>query len=119
MHTVARWISVLLHPVFMPLYTIGLAMWIDPHLAYFMPEQAKWITLAMIMVMTVAFPLTSTLLLMRAEMITSLEMPSRQERMVPFSMTVLYYGMTYYLLSRSPLHPLVLAQHGDHSKAQV
>ncbi|MDQ3100839.1 MAG: hypothetical protein M3R08_05595 [Bacteroidota bacterium] len=109
MLTAARWISILLHPVFMPLYTIALVMWMDPDLVYFLPDQARYIMLTMIFVMTVAFPLTSTLLLLRAHLLTSLEMRTSQERIAPFGMTLLYYCMTYYLLRQSPLHPVVLS----------
>lgn len=109
MVTAARWISVLLHPLFMPLFTLALVFRVDPHLAYFLPDQVRYIILAMVTVMTIAFPMVSTLLLLRARMLTSLEMPTRQERVAPFLMTLLYYGMTYYLLQRSPLHPAVLS----------
>jgi hypothetical protein len=109
MKALARLLSVVLHPLFMPLYTVALAMWLDPRLFFFVPTEARWVLLAMVAVMTVAFPLTSALLLLRAEMIGSLEMATREERIAPFVMGVLYYGMTYYLLRRSPLHPAVLS----------
>ncbi len=109
MRIVARWISVLLHPVFMPLYTLALAIWLDPHIGYFLAEEARYIVLAMVAVMTVAFPLVSTLLLLRAKCISSLEMHDREERIAPFTMTMLYFGMAYYLLRESPLHPAILS----------
>lgn len=109
MVTAARWISVLLHPLFMPLYTLALVLWVDPHLAYFLPDHVRYFMLAMVTVMTILFPMVSTLLLLRARMLTSLEMPTREERVAPFVMTLLYYCMTYYLLQQSPLHPVVLS----------
>jgi hypothetical protein len=63
----------------------------------------------MLALMTVAFPITSALLLMRSGLVDSLEMHTRQERIAPYVMTLVYYGMTYYLLRRTPLHPAVLA----------
>jgi hypothetical protein len=84
-----------------------LAMHVDPHVAYFLSENARWITIIMVAVMTVAFPLTSTLLLMRAGLITDLHMPAREERIIPFGMALMYLGMTFYLLRQSPLHPVV------------
>jgi hypothetical protein len=109
MRRAAGWLSVLLHPVFMPLYTLALAMRVDPHLAWSMPEQARWITLAMVAVMTVAFPLTSTLLLLRAGILSDLQMHRKEERIAPFVMTLLYLTMTWYLLRQSPLHPVALS----------
>ncbi len=107
MRSTARWISVLLHPIFMPLITIALAMQVDPHVAYFLPLHLRGVTLMMLGVMTVAFPFTSILLLLRARMITSIHMPTREERVVPYGMMVIYLGMTYYLLRHSPLDMIV------------
>lgn len=112
MTTLARLISYLLHPLLMPTITLWLALELDSHLAYFLNEDARWVVLGMVGLMSIAFPLTSALLLMRAGLITSLEMPQRSERVAPFVMTLLYYGMTWYLLSRTPLHPMALALFG-------
>ncbi|MBK9175285.1 MAG: hypothetical protein IPM46_02885 [Flavobacteriales bacterium] len=112
MHRAARLLSYALHPLLMPVLTLWLALELDLQLGYFLDERSRWMVLAMVGLMTIAFPLTSALLLVRAGLITSLEMPTRRERIAPFAMTVLYYGMTWYLLSRSPLHPLMLALFG-------
>ena len=109
MKQAAHALSVLLHPLFMPLISLWLVMRVDPHLAFFLPEQARWMVLLMVAVMTVAFPLTSTLLLMRAGIVGDLRMPGRRERLAPFVMTLIYQAMAYYLLRQSPLHPAVLA----------
>lgn len=109
MRTAARWLSVLLHPIFLPTYTLGLALRLDPHLAFFLPAEAQWITLGMVALMTIAFPITSTLLLLRAGLISSLEMPARRERIAPYVMTMIYFAMAWYLLRRTPLHPAVHA----------
>ncbi len=105
MYPVARLLSIVLHPLLMPTYTLWLALHVDPRLGYFLGEQGMLVLLGMVALMTVAFPLTSTLLLLRAGLITSLEMPTRSERIAPYVMSLLYYGMTWYLLSRTPLHP--------------
>lgn len=112
MHRIARLLSYALHPLLMPVLTLWLALELDLRLGYFLDERARWVVLAMVGLMTVAFPLTSALLLMRAGLLSSLEMPTRRERIAPFAMAVLYYGMTWYLLARSPLHPLALALFG-------
>ncbi len=103
----ARWLSVLLHPLFMPVITLWLAFRFDPHLAFFLPEEARWIILGMVALMTIAFPITSALLLLRAGLISSLHMPGRMERIAPYVMTMVYFAMTWYLLRRSGLHPAV------------
>ncbi|MEX1131847.1 MAG: hypothetical protein WEC15_01355 [Flavobacteriales bacterium] len=105
----AHTISILLHPLFMPVLALWTAMQLDPHLSYFLPAQAQWFTLGMVTMMGVVFPLSCMLLLRRAGLITSLEMPHRQERIAPFVMTLIYYGMTYYLLRQTRLDGTVLS----------
>ena len=104
MHPLAHTLSVLLHPLLMPVITLWLAMRFDPHIGYFLDEDRRLILIGLVALMTIAFPLTSTLLLIRAGAISSLTMPRRQERILPYTLTLFYYGLTWYLLSRSMLH---------------
>src|SRR5690606_23250631 len=99
-------------PLLMPTLTLWLALELDMRMGYFLAGQARWVVLGMVALMTIAFPLTSALLLVRAGLVSSLEMPRRQERIAPYVMTLMYYGMTWYLLSRTPLDPLALSLFG-------
>jgi len=109
MRPIARFLSIALHPVFMPTLTVWLLFRLDPHLTYFLKPEGQWIALAMVAVMTAAFPITSMLMLLRARVIGSLEMERREERIAPFGLTLIYFGMAWYLLQRTPLHPAVPA----------
>lgn len=104
MQGLAKFLSVLLHPLFMPLYLVVLIFWIDPYVAFFLPPEHHWIVFGMVALMTIAFPLTSTLLLLRTGLISSLQIPERTERIAPYLLTLIYYGMMWYLLQRTPLH---------------
>lgn len=109
MKALALFLSYALHPLFMPLLMVWLALELDPHLGYFLPPPSRWLMLGMLAIMTIAFPITSALMLERAGLISSLQMPDRLERTAPFAITLVYYGMAYYLLLKTPLHPLVNA----------
>lgn len=109
MKTFAHFLSYALHPLFMPLLTVWLALELDPHLGYFLPPPGRWMMLGMLGIMTIAFPITSALMLQRAGLISSLQMPDHRERTAPFTITLIYCGMAYYLLGKTPLHPLVHA----------
>ncbi len=93
----------------MPVLTVWIALELDPYLGYFLPPPGRWLMLGMLALMTIAFPITSALLLQRSGAISSMEMPYRHERIAPYFMTLIYYGMAYYLLRQTPLHPLVNA----------
>ena len=103
----ARLISILFHPLLMPVMTLALAMWLDPHVAYFMDDQQRLLVLGIVALMTVAFPLTSALLLIRSGMLSGLQMKLRRERIAPYFMTLIYYGLTGFLIARTPLDPIV------------
>ncbi|MBV6404633.1 MAG: hypothetical protein IT228_00470 [Flavobacteriales bacterium] len=105
----AHALSVVLHPVFMPLLTLVLAFRLDPHISFFLPPPVQWFTFGMVAVMTVLFPLSSAVILWRSGAISSLTMPRRQERIAPLTMTLLYLAMALYLLHRGPHHPATLA----------
>ena len=112
MRGVADIFSILLHPLFMPVYTLWLVLWVDPQLGFFLHGPQRIFLLGMVAVMTIAFPLTSALLLIRAGMVDDLRMPDRKQRAAPFIMTLLYFGMTYYLLRHSPAYWPVLPLFG-------
>lgn len=104
----AHWLSVALHPLFMPLVALWAAFHVDPYVGFFLPQQLRWATLGMVLIMAVLFPLTSVLLLRRAGLVTDLGMSRREERIAPFVMTSIYYAMTYYLMRRSNMDTVVL-----------
>lgn len=104
MRIAARWISVLLHPLFMPVYTLVLAFRLDFNLSFFLPAIVLWVTLGMIFVMTVLFPLTSVLMLLRGGFVETLQMRTRQERIAPYVMTLFYYVLAYWLLRKTEHH---------------
>lgn len=104
MRHAALGISMLLHPLFMPVYTLALALRLDLHLSFFLPPQLVWITLGMVFVMTALFPLTSALMLVRGGMVSDLQMRDRRERILPYLMTLFYYALTYWLLRRIEQH---------------
>lgn len=109
MRSAARFLSVLLHPVFMPLFTMALAMRVDPSLAFLVPPGSQRVMLAMLAVMTIAFPVTSTFLLIRAGVVRDWHMHSRQERIAPYIMTLIHFALAYYLFRQSPVHPLLIS----------
>jgi hypothetical protein len=105
MRPLAHALSILLHPLLMPVITLGLAFTLDPHLSYFIEPRSQLVILAMVGIMTVVFPLLSITLLWRSGLVSGPTLPLREERTAPYVMTLFYHGMAYYLLRRSELDP--------------
>ena len=47
----AKLLSIVLHPLLMPLYTVLLALELDPHLGYFLQAERRWLTVGMLALM--------------------------------------------------------------------
>ncbi|MEO8067377.1 MAG: hypothetical protein ABI599_06760 [Flavobacteriales bacterium] len=109
MRTAARVLSILLHPLWMPLFIFLLAFWLVPHLGYFMVPQAIWFNHIVIGVMTGVFPLIGAALMLRARRTNGLVMEDRKQRIAPLLSTLLYYCLTYWLLRKYPHHPAALS----------
>jgi membrane-associated phospholipid phosphatase len=107
MPQLARWLSVLLHPLFMPVIVLTVLLHVDPRIGWYMGPTFRWTLLGLVVLMSVVFPLTSTLLMVRNGLVSRLDMPMRHERIGPYAVTLLYYGATWYLITEFPLHPAI------------
>jgi hypothetical protein len=97
-HKIARFISIVFHPMF----TISLATLIMLNLnAYFVsiiPERLRWTIIALIFANTTLVPTILVWLMARKDIISSLEMPYRKERTVPYLIFAIFYASTYFLM---------------------
>ena len=81
---------------------MALAFWLDEGIGYFTPKELVIYNFIMVFCMTVLFPLISILILLRGKVISSIKIPLREERILPYSMSLFYYGLTYFLLQKFP-----------------
>lgn len=109
MRKAAHVLSLLLHPVWMPTLALLLAFHTDPHLTFTFTPKGQWVIVGMVFVMTAVFPIMSMFMLWRSGAVSELAMPVRKERIVPFLLTLIYFGMAYYLLRRTPNAATTLA----------
>ena len=120
MRLFARWISIALHPLFMPFYTLLLAFALDLHLSFFLAPRVvdlpglgeivvrdEHLLFILVFIMTILFPLSSTIFLQRGGAVSDLRMVSRGERIAPFLLTLFYYALAYWLVRRSDHHEAV------------
>lgn len=109
MRKAAHTLSLLLHPVWMPTFAVVIAFQIDPHLTFSFTPQGRWVLAGMVFIMSALFPVSSMFMLLRSGAVSEPAMPRRKERIVPYLLTLIYFCMTYYLLRRTPNHPVTLA----------
>ena len=90
-------ISILLHPIFMPLMAIHLTLLVLPTLTFTLIYRLELIY-GILIFSTMVLPLVSIFWLIRKGKVSSLEMNSHKERSLPLLKTVIWMSLGYYLL---------------------
>ena len=96
----AQVISVLGHPLFMPLYAFGLLIYTNPYINMMITETSKYFTLGILLVFTIILPILTSVLFKLFGLIDSLYMKTAKERRWPFLLTLIWYYMCIQLLTR-------------------
>ena len=96
----AQVISVLGHPLFMPLYAFGLLIYTNPYINMMITETGKYFTLGILLVFTIILPILTSVLFKLFGLIDSLYMKTTKERRLPFLLTLIWYYMGIQLLTR-------------------
>ena len=94
----AKFISYVFHPLFMPLLAIVLVFNTPTGINHFTHEEVKMLTYKVLFLMTVAMPGLSMLILKQSKLINSLQMETKEERILPFLVQLFYFLLTYFLI---------------------
>ena len=90
-------ISILLHPMFMPILALNLTLLVLPSLAFTLSQNLLLIY-GILIFSTMVLPLISIFWLMQKGKVSSLEMSNHKERSLPLFKTVIWMSFGYYLL---------------------
>lgn len=107
MRLLARALSIVLHPAWMPTILLLLVFNLQPFFGMRLPFRSQLVVCGMVLCMTGLFPLVSTWTMARAGIVSSTLLPRRSDRIAPYLMALIYYAGAYYLLRRMPSHPLL------------
>lgn len=105
---VAKALSVLLYPLFVPTY--GVALFCYAYSIHVMPLVGVWTLIAILgtFILTCLLPITAIWIMMKRGEVSDLQIENPRERTMPFIYTIFGFGCWCYLLI-SVLHaPLVL-----------
>ena len=106
LNTVAKVISVLFHPLVIPVYCL-LVLFSSQSTAGFLNFNIKKLLFLMLMVNNVILPVALLPVLIHLKIINSWSMNERRERTLPLIITTFFYGITSYMIFRLPV-PLSL-----------
>lgn len=103
MQRFARILSVLFHPLWMPLVIYLIVRTANPY--YIGSVRAEYFVFLLLIINIIA-PALSLFVMVRYRILSGMEMPDRRERLIPY-MLVLFYYITSYIMIRwyGPLLP--------------
>lgn len=104
--TIARWITRILNPLIMPSITILILMFSGAQFTASISLEGKWIIPLLIASTTFFLPSIFFIIMLRKGFIKEVEIPERQERILPILITGVFFYATYHMLSRTMIHPI-------------
>lgn len=104
----AKILSVLFHPIFVPLYGL-LLIYNIPTLLSYMPENLKRIILVLVVADNIVLPLSIAALLYTRGAIKTIEAKERNERILLLTFCLLMYGITAFMMMKLPVASLFKA----------
>lgn len=96
----AQFISVLFHPLWVPLIGLYFLFKLPIFINYRLNEEYLYFIYIIFILNLVLAPLFISLYLKRQKIIKSLEMNEVKERSIPYLVSILFYIFTYFLLSK-------------------
>ena len=107
---ISKLISLILHPIFMPLLALYLSLTILPELEFTISHNLKLIYFIVI-ISTIVLPLISILILIKIGRLSSVEMMHHKERVLPLFNTTACMLFGYFFLQTILLYaPLLMAE---------
>ncbi len=106
LQSLAKLISVLFHPIFLPVYGYALLLF-GSFIAHVLPVDAKLLLLVLIFLLTALVPITFLLFLKQKKMIDDLHISKASQRTIPYVITLVFYAITYYNLTHENLPQLL------------
>jgi hypothetical protein len=97
--SLARSISAVFHPLFMPVYGLAI-IFTAPTLMGYLPLEIKKILLLIVLVNNVMVPVLLMPFFRHRKIITFWTLDDRKERTVPILVSTILYALTWYIVSR-------------------
>jgi hypothetical protein len=104
---VARVISYVFHPLFIPVYISGFLIYVNPLFPAFSASD-KTLLLIRFVVMYTVFPLFTVLIAKGLGFVQSVYLKTQKDRIIPYVACGLYYFWMWYVLKNQPAFPRFL-----------
>lgn len=109
MRLTAKIISYLFHPIFLPSAGLIMVFALDTFIRETTPFAKQFFIVVWIFINTAVIPLIFTLFLKWRGVVDSIQLHSREERIVPFTFALLFHATNYWLMRDMALPPVILS----------
>ena len=107
-HTIAKIISVLFHPLFVPIYFVWFLLFIHPLAFIGFSSVQKFQTLVIVGINLTIFPLVSVLLLKALGFIESIYLKTQKDRIIPYIACGIFFFWAFTVFKEQTKYPIVL-----------
>jgi hypothetical protein len=99
----SKLISFIFQPLLMPTLGFSILLQMPVYFAVVIPAEAKWMLIGIVFFTTFFLPAAFIFYMIKRGMIGSLYIDAKEERTVPYIITIVFFVLTYYLLRNEQL----------------
>jgi hypothetical protein len=103
---IARVISVIFYPLFIPTYAFAILLSMPAYFSALMNPSAKWMVLGLIFLTTCIVPTIFFIVMIKSGMVTTTYLSKREDRTLPYIVSIIFFYLAYYLLKRLQISPV-------------
>jgi len=103
----SKFISIVLHPIFIPLCILHLTLEALPSVVFSTSNNLNYIY-CIVICSTIILPLLSIFFLIKKGKVSSLEMSNHKERSLPLFITAIWMSLGFYMLNRTLIYGTLL-----------
>ncbi len=107
MRAIAQVLSYIFHPIFLPTVGLAFVFGLNSYISQTTPFAKQVFIVAWIFVNTALIPLVFTLFLRWRGMVKSIQLHTREDRLIPFTFALLFYLTNYWLMQDVALPTLI------------
>jgi hypothetical protein len=91
----ARFFSILFHPIFIPLYSVLIVLYMFPYRYVHVPEKTWNLTIGIIIAMTMFIPAIIVFVMKKLKIVDDYDVSMQKQRIFPYLIFFFFYLMTY------------------------
>lgn len=107
MRIAAHILSYAFHPIFLPTFGLLVIFGLNSYIAATTPLQKQLFLLGWIFINTAIIPFLFTAFLRWKNLVTSIQLDSQEDRIVPFTFALFFYLTNYWLLRDIPMPQII------------